>query len=155
MTAGLAARVAPGQRMFLGAAVGLVLFGLVHSLAVYNANFGPPRSAADAELHQLMRDLQIQVGPMRSSAWGAVQILNASYSVLLLYVGTLNLLVLETVAVHGKLRALTVANLVFTGLLLVITIAYQFPPPMVFAVIVFVLFALSLYQQRRGTKRRA
>ncbi len=135
--------------------MGLVLFGLVHSLAVYNTNFGQPRSAAEAELYRMMMDLQIQMGPMRASAWGAAQILNASYSVLLLYVGTLNLLVLGAVVAHGKLRALTVANLVFTGLLLVITIAYQFPPPMVIAIIVFVLFALSLYQQRRGTNRRA
>lgn len=134
--------------------MGLVLFGLVHSLAVYNANFGQPRSAAEAELYRMMMDLQIQMGPMRPSAWGAAQILNASYSVLLLYVGTLNLLVLGAVIGHGKLRALTVANLVFTGLLLVITIAYQFPPPMVIAIIVFALFALSLYQQRRGTNRR-
>lgn len=153
MTAGLAARVVPGQRTFLGAAMGLVLFGLVHLLTVYNANFGPPRSAAEAELRRMMMDLQMQIGPMRPSAWDAVQILNASYSVLLLYAETLNLLVLGVVVAHGKLRTLTIANLVFTGLLLVITIAYQFPPPMVIAIIVFALFALSLYQQRKGTKR--
>jgi hypothetical protein len=67
----------------------------------------------------------------------------------LVFAGVLNLVALPAALAQGRLRALTVVNLAFCGLLFVICVVARFPPPMVFALLIEVLFFLSLLGQRR------
>lgn len=141
-----------GRKTFWAGALVLVLFGAVHLLAVYEANFTMPTDPAELKLRtELQNGVIFEAGPIRATAAGAVQILSASYSVLLMQAGVLNLLMARVAAEHGRLRKLTAANIVFVGLLLVITVIFQFPPPMVFAAAAWILFVVSLVQQRRRT----
>lgn len=89
----------------------------------------------------------VPIGPFTASAWGGMQILNASYSVLLLYAGTLNLLAMRPAAQTGRLRALTTCNVLFVAMLLGITILFQFPPPMLFAGTTLIFFCVSWWKQ--------
>lgn len=58
----------------------------------------------------------------------------------MLQLGVVNLVAFRPVAGAGRLGRLAAVNLGFTGALLVMTAASQFPPPLVFAVAVFGLF---------------
>jgi len=142
----------PGRRTFVAASVVLILFGMVHLLAVYHSNFLPPSDERTAEIKRLAMEYTQAMGPFSPSAWGGMQILNSSYSVLLIYVGVLNLLALRPARQTGRLRTLTSCNILFVALLLFITILFQFPPPLVFAAVVLILFGASWWKQ--GAKRR-
>lgn len=89
----------------------------------------------------------MKLGPFTPSAWGGMQILNSSYSVLLIYIGILNLLAMRPAAWAGRLKALTVCNIFFVALLLLITIVFQFPPPMLFAATALIFFGVSWVKQ--------
>ena len=80
-----------GHKTFFAGAIVLVLFGSVHLMAVYQGNFVPPADERDAEIKRLALQSTMTMGPFKPSAWGGMQILNSSYSVLLIYVGVLNL----------------------------------------------------------------
>jgi len=143
-----------GRATFLAGNITLTLFATVHLLAVYNANFGRPRSEAEAQLHAQARSLATDLGPFHATAWGAIQILNASYSALLAYVAVLNFVSWRTLAAAGRLRAFTAVQVAFTAVLTVITVIYQFPPPMVFAGLALVLFLISWICQGRNAAQK-
>jgi len=136
-----------GHKTFLAGAVVLVLFGLVHLAAVYHGNFLPPADDKKAEIKRLAMEDTVTMGPFKPSAWGGMQILNSSYSILLIYVGILNLWTMRPAAQIGRLRGLTGCNIFFVSLLLLITIIFQFPPPMLFAGIALILFGVSWMKQ--------
>jgi hypothetical protein len=136
-----------GRRTFLAGAIGWLAFGAVHLLAVYHAYFAPPRGAAEANLKAAALQVREKMGPFEPTAWGGIQILNASYSILLLFVGALNLVVLRPTAEYGRLRALTLLNMLLAALLMTVTIIYQFPPPMILAGVIGALFIVSLLRQ--------
>lgn len=137
-----------GQKTFLAGAIALIVFGAVHLLAVYQGNFVPPSDDRKAEIKRLAVEYTMTMGPFKPSAWGGMQVLNSSYSVLLIYAGVLNLSVMRAAAQAGRLMALTVCNIFFVAILLLIAIVFQFPPPMLFAGIAFILFGVSWVRQR-------
>jgi len=137
-----------GYKTFLAGAIALIVFGAMHLLAVYNANFREPTDPKMAEISAAAKAHIIELGPFTPSAWGTMQILNGSYSVLLIYAGVLNLSVMRVAAQAGRLKGLTVCNIFFVALLLLITIIFQFPPPMLFAGIALTLFSASWAKQR-------
>jgi hypothetical protein len=139
----------PGRRAFIAGAVVLFMFGAVHLLAVYKGNFVPPEPGPMGDLDRMAKEIKQRMGPFEFSAFGLIQLLSASYSVLLLYAGTVSLVSLGPSATQGRLRGLTVVNLLLAILMLGLTIVYQFPPPMLFAAVATVLFSISLFQQRR------
>ncbi|MCG3126914.1 MAG: hypothetical protein CHACPFDD_01769 [Phycisphaerae bacterium] len=141
---------APGRRAFRIASISLIVFGGVHLLAVGKALVVRPSSPQEITADRALRALSTAIGPFRPTAWHGMQILNASFSVLLIQVGVLNLLRLRIVDRAPDLRSATLANVIFAALLLIITIAFQFPPPMVFAAFATVAFVTSLVQQRRA-----
>jgi hypothetical protein len=49
-----------------------------------------------------------------------------------------------------RFRAATWANVVFVGLLLAVTVVYQFPPPMIFLAVALLLLVASLLRQAPG-----
>lgn len=136
------------HRWFKAGAVTLILFGSVHLLAVYKSLFVAPTDPAEIRADEALRDFKIELGPFHPTGWHTVNILNSSYSALLLYVGILNLIALGPVAAAGRLRALTVVNILFTTILFAICLALQFPPPMVFAFACMLFFTISLVKQR-------
>lgn len=136
----------------MAGAIVLVLFGAVHLLAVYKGNFMPPDDDREAEIKRLAMEYTITMGPFTPSAWGGMQILNSSYSVLLMYAGFLNLLAMRPVAQFGRLKVLTGCNILFVALLLLIIIVFQFPPPMLFAAIALFLFCVSWVRQPSTAK---
>lgn len=140
-----------GRGTFIAGAIALLIMAGFHSLAVINTEFGEPLSEADAAWRQAARDVDLTVGPLEATAWGASQILSASYCVLLVQAAAISLLCLRPMIEQKRLRSLTLANLIFTALLLAIAIAYQFAPPIVFTAVAFLLFAASLYRQMAST----
>lgn len=143
-------QVQPGRRWFRIASISLIVFGGVHLLAVGKALLVKPSTPQEVDADRALRALSTTIGPLKPSAWHAMQILNASFSVLLIQAGVLNLLRLRISDRAPDLRAVTVANMIFVALLLAITIAFQFPPPMVFAAFALAGFLASLAQQRRA-----
>jgi hypothetical protein len=139
--------VSRGRKTFLAGAISLIVFGAVHLLAVYHGNFVPPADEKQAEIKRLAMEYILPMGPFKPTAWGGNQILNSSYSVLLIYVGVLNLLALRPAAQAGRLRAFATCNVLFVALLLAITILFQFPPPMIFATTSLSLFGVSWLKQ--------
>ena len=89
----------------------------------------------------------MDMGPFHPTGWHTVNILNSSYSALLLYAGVLNLAALSPAIAAGRLRRLTVVNIAFVSVLLAITLALQFPPPALFATITLAFFAISFFRQ--------
>ncbi len=145
-----------GHRWFKAGAITLLIFGGIHLLAVYKSLFVAPTDPAEIRADEALRAFKIELGPFHPTGWHTVNILNASYSALLLYVGILNLIALCPAAAAGRLRALTIANILFTTILFTICLALQFPPPMVFAFACMVFFSVSLAKQRAAdTKVRA
>jgi hypothetical protein len=140
---------APGRRWFIAGAIGLIVFASIHLLAVYQSNFGEPATPEIAELDRMLRNVHIlDAGPFQASAWHTVELLNTSYSVLLLYAGVLNLLMVGPALASGRLRRITWVNILFVGLLLALTVVFQFLPPMVLTAVVLLLFVVSLIRQR-------
>jgi len=128
----------------------LILFGGVHVLAVYDANFNVPADPKMAEIDRLAKAYTIPMGPCTPTAFGLIQILSVSYSLLLIYAGVLNLLAMGPAMRAGRLRALAMCNILFIALLLGVLVVYQFPPPMLFAGTALVLFGVSWVKQRGG-----
>ncbi len=141
------APVGKGVAWFRAGAYGLLLFGLVHSLAVYKGLFVPPADSADQSIVAALLARRMDAGPLHSSAWHTLQLLNAGYSILLLHAGALNLVALPAALTSGRLRRLTLVNIAFAALMFLATLLAQFPPPMVFALAVLLLFVVSLLRQ--------
>lgn len=132
----------PGRHWFLAGAIVLILFGAVHSLAVLDSFFGAPDPRL-AEADAALRRAVVPLGPLRPTAWGAVQILNISYTLLLLTLGVMNLLVLGALSQANRLRPAAALNAGLSLALLVVALALQFPPPALFALAAFVCFGIA------------
>ena len=138
----------PGQRWFLAGTIAMLVFGALHVLAVINAFAGPPAAPELDAIYRAMRDYRQRFGPLEASVWGAVQLLNASFSLLMLQLGVVNLVARRPVAAAGRLGRLALVNLVFSAALLAVAIAAQFPPPLVLAAVVFGLFLVAWLRGR-------
>ena len=139
----------PGRRLFMAASIVLIIFGAVHVLAVYKSLVVGPESPAEADADRALRAFSMKMGPFHPTGWHTLNILNASYSVLLIYAGVINLIAVHPAIAAGRLRALTLANVVFVALIAAIPLLLQFPPPLIFAAAAWVLFAFSWLKQRR------
>jgi hypothetical protein len=140
---------APGSRQFRAGAIGYLVFAAVHLMAFLQSVLVAPTDPLQIEADRALRAVAVDLGPFHTHFGLLVQLLSASYSTLLLFVGVLNLVALPAAVAHGRLRALTLVNLVFCGLLLMLGVAVRFPPPTVFALVIEILFALSWVAQRR------
>ena len=139
----------PGRRPFIAACIVLILFGGTHMLTFLRALFVPLTDPLQIEADRAMRAVTLDMGPFHTNAAMLMHLLSASYSPLLIGLATINLIALAGAIAQGRLRALTIANIFLVGLLLAVTIIYQFPPPMVFSLVAVILFLVSLMRQRR------
>lgn len=140
----------PGSRLFRAGAIGYLVFAAVHLTAFLRSVLVAPTDPLEIEAERALRAVVVDMGPFHTHFGRLVRLLSASYSTLLLFVGVLNLVALPAVVAHGRLRALTVVNLAFCGVLLVLAAIVRFPPPMAFALVIEILFALSWVAQRRA-----
>lgn len=141
-----------GRKMFIAGAITLLIFGSVHLLAVYQSLFVAPTAPAEIEADRALYALKFDMGPFHPTGWHTVNILNSSYSALLLYAGVLNLTAVGPAIAAGRLRRLTVVNIAFVAVLLAIVLALQFPPPALFAATALAFFAISFFRQAAATE---
>jgi len=140
---------APGSRLFRAGAIGYFAFAAVHLAAFLRGVLVAPTDPLQIEAERALRAVVVDMGPFHTHFGLLVRLLSASYSTLLAFAGVLNLVALAPAVAHGRLRALTRANLAFCGVMLAFAAAARFPPPMAFALAIEVLFALSLAAQQR------
>ncbi|GMU83648.1 MAG: hypothetical protein AMXMBFR47_35180 [Planctomycetota bacterium] len=140
-------KAVPGRRLFVFGCYGLLLFGLAHALAVVKALAGPANDAEKAVVTTMQNHVEY-FGPLKMTAWGAMQTLSTSYSILLIQSGVLSLLLLDAAIAAGRFLALTIVNILFLLAILVVSTLYQILPPMVFAAAVAALFAASMFLQK-------
>jgi hypothetical protein len=141
-----------GSRLFRAGAVGYVIFAAVHFVAFLRSVLVAPTNPLEIEAERALQAVVVDLGPFHSHFGLLVQLLSASYTTFLVFLGVLNLVALPAAAAHGRLRALTLVNLLLCALLLGIAAAARFPPPMLFSLVIAVLFALSLRAQTRGAR---
>jgi hypothetical protein len=141
---------ATAPRLFRAGAIGYLVFAGVHLTAFLRSILVAPTDPLQIEAERALRAVVVDMGPFHTHFGQLVRLLSASYSTLLLFVGVLNLVALPAVVARGGLRALTLVNLAFCGLLLALAAVARFPPPMLFALVIEVLFALSFSAQRRA-----
>ncbi len=139
----------PGRRWFKAGAIVLIIFGAFHQLVVYKSLLVGHETPAEARLTQNLKSFQVPgpMGPFKPTAWHTTNILSNSYSLLLIFAGVINLLTLTPVIAAHKLRPLTLANVIFTFLIAAICLAFQFPPPLLFAGAAWFCFTMSLIRQ--------
>lgn len=133
----------PGIGLFRAGAITLLVFASIHLIPVFRANFLPPRDAREAALKTTLVEYTESLGPLTASAWGAMQILNSGYSILLFFVATLDLALIGVAAQSGKLGRIAAINAAFCAALCLAPLWFQFPPPIVFAAPAALLFSLS------------
>lgn len=119
-----------------------MLFALVHGLAIYEANFTEPRTDEARAVKQAALAHQVRLGPFLATAWGGLQILNTSYSILLCFVGLLDLVAVKD-APAPRVRTLAAVNIGLAAALTAVALLYQFPPPAVFAFAALVCFTIA------------
>jgi hypothetical protein len=146
----MAAASVPGARLFRAGAIVYIVFAAVHMLPFLKSLLVAPTDPLEIDAQRALRAVVVDMGPFHTDFGQLVELLSASYSLLLALVGTLNLVALPAAATAGRLRALTLVNLAFCAVLVVVPAIYQFPPPLVFALIIETLFALSLARQPTG-----
>jgi len=100
----------PGRRLFLAGSIVLILFGAVHVLEVYKSLVVGSESPAEVEADRALRAFSTKMGPFHPTGWHTLNILNASYSVLFIYAGVINLIALGPAIVAGRSRALTLES---------------------------------------------
>ena len=138
-----------GKRTFIAGAVWLILFGTVHSLAFVRGLVVEPTEEFEKRFHDAGKAWKIEMGPLQTTALDTMQILSGSYSILLIFAGAMNLTCMSALIAHNALKRATILNIVFISMLLALTIAFRFPPPMVFAGIILFCFCSSLMYQMK------
>jgi hypothetical protein len=137
-----------GRRTFIAGAIGLLVFGSVHMIAIYKGLIVGPKTPDEIAIDNAERAFKIlDVGPFHTTGWHTMNILSISFSALLLYTGVLNLLVMGPMMAAGRLRKLTAVNIVFVILLMAIILVFQFPPPALFAALTLLFFVWSWMRQ--------
>jgi hypothetical protein len=130
----------PGKRLFVAGCITLVLFSTVHLIPMFIFMLSEPTAPVEIEAKRAMGAVAVDMGPFHTSWLGLNQLLSASYSALLYFVATVNLVVLPSMIAQGRLRALACVNAIFAGVLLAIAVLYQFPPPAVFSLVAGAFF---------------
>lgn len=131
---------APGRRLFIAGSVTLILFSLVHMIPMFADLFSEPTDPLQIEANRAMAAVAVDIGPFHTHFGKLVHLLSVSYSTLLLFVAAVNLVALPAVVADGRLRALSLVNVIFVGILLSTSIIFRFPPPGVFCLLALVCF---------------
>lgn len=138
----------PGRRFFLAASIVLILFGAVHVVAIYKSLVAGPETPAEVDADRALRADSLKIGPFHPTGWHTVNILNVNFAVLLIYAGVINLIALRPAIAAGRLKSLTLANIIFVALISAVILGFQFPPPLLLALPALTLFIASYIKQQ-------
>lgn len=133
----------PGRRWYTAGCVVLLVFATVHAVAALSGLFTTPTDPAELALTDHLKASVQPLGPFRPTAWGLVQILNLSYSLLLYFAGALAWYVRDAAGAAGRLRGVGVLAMVLCVALFALAMAFSFPPPAVFALAGAVCFGVA------------
>lgn len=137
-----------GKGLFIAGTITLIVFSAVHMIPMFIFMFVEPTKPVEIEAKRAMAAVAVDMGPFHTSWYGLNQLLSASYSALLFFVGALNLVALPAVVAHGRLRAMATVNAIFAGVLLAISLIYRFPPPGVFSLVALAFFIAATVRAR-------
>lgn len=137
---------AAGRGCFIAGSIVLILFSLVHMIPTCYDIFVEPTEPAEIAAKEAMAAVTVDIGPFQTHLGKLHLLLSMSYSALLLFVGVANLVALPAVVAHGSLRNLALVNVLFTSILLAISLGCLFPPPAAFSLVAESLFALAMAQ---------
>lgn len=138
----------PGKWQFIAGCITLLLFSTVHMIPMFIDMFVEPTAPAEIEAKRAMASVVVDMGPFHTHKGKLWLLLSASYSTLLYFVVAINLAALPAIIALDRLRFVAYVNAIFTMVLLAISLAYQFPPPAVFALIAAVCFIAALVKAR-------
>lgn len=148
-TPGSSPGLAPGRRWFLAGSIVMLLFGCTHSVTVIKDFFGSV-PAPFVALDEAMRAATVKMGPFVADVRGLQHILSISYSLLILTVAAIDLTMLKPAIAAGRLRTLAGLNFTLAAGLFGVSLAFQFPPPMVFALLAAICFFVAMLRAPRA-----
>src|SRR5688572_12081748 len=93
-TPGIPGIPVPGKGLFIAGCITLLLFSAVHMIPMFNDMFVEPTKLAEIEAKRAMAAVVVDIGPFHTHLGKLHQLLSASYSTLLFFVATLNLVAL-------------------------------------------------------------
>lgn len=134
----------PGKGLFIAGCITLLLFSAVHMIPMFSDLLVEPTKPAEIEAKRAMAAVVVDIGPFHTNWARLNQLLSVSYSAFLFFVVALNLVALPAVIAHRRLRAMTIVNVIFVGIILITAVVCQFPPPGVFALIAEACFIAAL-----------
>ena len=130
-----------GRRLFSIASILLILTAVAHTLGHFQPE---PRTPEFANLKSTMQAYQIDMMGMKPSAYGVLESLSLTLTIMLLMLGLQNLLV-AIVDESGKMiRRFTLVNIIGVGALVALYWFYRIPPPLISFVIVEIVFLLAI-----------
>ena len=140
----------PGRRTFIIASVFLFLVGCFHVYGSSVRTTDPGLLAIEAA--QRAAHIPLGLG-MEPSLLALEKSLTLTMSIMLLWLGTLGVLIGMSDASPQVLRRFTIVNLLGCGALVFLYAHYRVPPPLVSLALVEMMFVLALLRQALGYKR--
>ncbi len=136
-----------GNRLFAAGAIAILLTAILHTLGHFS---DPPADPALIAVLHAMNGYRLEMGMARPTIMEIHDSLSLTMTILLLVLGSLDLVVLGLAPDATRLlRALKVVNLLGAAGLAVLFMVYPIPPPMFCFATVSLLFLLSLILQKR------
>ncbi|NUO81444.1 hypothetical protein HUU05_15310 [candidate division KSB1 bacterium] len=136
-----------GNRLFAAGAIGILLTAILHTLGHFSS---PPDEPALLAVLNAMSGYRLDMGMARPTIMEIHDSLSLTMTILLLVVGSLDLVVLGLAPDATRLlHALKIVNLLGIAGLVAVFVLYPIPPPMLCFAVVALLFLLSLIFQKR------
>jgi len=130
-----------GRRLFSIASILMILTSIAHTLGHFQPD---PQTAEFANLKSAMQAYQVDMMGMKPSAYGMLESLSLTLTIMLLMLGLQNLLV-ATVDESGKMiRRFALVNIVGVGALVTLYWYYNIPPPLISFALVEIVFLLAV-----------
>ena len=130
-----------GRRLFSIASILLILTAVAHTLGHFQPE---PRTPEYTNLKSTMQAYQIDMMGMKPSAYGMLESLSLTLTVMLLMLGLQNLLVAMVDESGKMIRRFGLLNIIGVGALIALSWYYSIPPPLISFVIVEIVFLLAI-----------
>ena len=130
-----------GRRLFSIASILLILTAVAHTLGHFQPE---PRTPEFANLKSAMQAYQIDMMGMKPSAYGVLESLSLTMTIMLLMLGLQNLLVAMVDESGKMIRRFTIVNIIGVGALVALSWFYRIPPALISFVIVEIMFLLAI-----------
>jgi predicted ferric reductase len=130
-----------GRRLFSIASILMILTSIAHTLGHFQPD---PQTAEFANLKSTMQAYQVDMMGMKPSAYGILESLSLTLTIMLLMLGLQNLLVAAVDESGKMIRRFTLVNVVGVGALVALYWYYHIPPPLISFALVEIVFLLAV-----------